>query len=82
MLLGRKVRLYPTRQQYIEFSRYAGAARFAWNESLALCREYYTLHRAERDALYTAVYNVEIMASSKPEQAEKIAKREIRAKSC
>lgn len=34
MLLGRRIRLYPTERQARRLSRFAGAARFAWNESL------------------------------------------------
>lgn len=78
MLLGRKVRLYPTKRQYVQFLQYAGAARFAWNESLALCEAYYEQKRAERDAIQAATYNLVILDGASAKEAMKIAKREIR----
>lgn len=78
MLLGRKVRLYPTKRQSIEFARYAGTAHFAWNESLALCQEYYRTRRAERDALYAAIINVELLDGETYASAIKTANLEVR----
>jgi putative transposase len=41
MQLGHKIRLYPTKKQAIQLARFAGASRFAWNESLAFCKSEY-----------------------------------------
>lgn len=41
MQAGRRIRLYPTKRQAMQLSRFAGAARFAWNESLAYCENVY-----------------------------------------
>ena len=78
MFLGCKVRLYPTKRQYVQFSRYAGTARSVWNESLALCKAYHKQKRAERDAIQAAIYNLEILDGTSVKEAAKIAKREIR----
>ena len=78
MLLGRRIRLYPTKRQYIEFARYAGAARFAWNESLTFCEAYNEQKRAERESIKTAIYNLELLNGTPVKTAIEIANNEIR----
>lgn len=45
MLKGNRIRLYPTEEQAQTFSRFAGAARFAYNECVAYCRAQYQAGR-------------------------------------
>lgn len=41
MMLSRRIRLYPTEEQKVQLSQFAGTARFAWNESLAFWKDTY-----------------------------------------
>ena len=50
MKLAKKIRLFPTEDQQAKFFRFAGASRWAWNESLAFRKE-----RFEKDHLNTTV---------------------------
>lgn len=50
MKLAKKIRLFPTDEQAKKFFLFAGAARWAWNESLAFRKE-----RFEKDHLNTTI---------------------------
>lgn len=41
MMLSRRIRLYPTREQSVQMFQFAGVSRFAWNESLSFWRKTY-----------------------------------------
>ena len=41
MMLSRRIRLYPTREQSAQMFQFAGVSRFAWNESLSFWRKTY-----------------------------------------
>lgn len=47
MLKSKRIWLYPTEEQAQAFSRYAGAARFAYNECVAYCKAQYQAGRAD-----------------------------------
>lgn len=41
MILSRRIRLYPTREQAAQMFQFAGISRFTWNESLSFWRKTY-----------------------------------------
>lgn len=41
MMLSRRIRLYPTREQSAQMFQFAGISRFTWNESLSFWRKTY-----------------------------------------
>ena len=47
MFKGKRIRLYPTEEQVQTFFRYAGASRFAYNESIAYCEAQYKNGRTD-----------------------------------
>lgn len=47
MFKGNRIRLYPTEEQAQTFFRYAGAARFAYNECVAYCKAQYQAGRTD-----------------------------------
>lgn len=69
----------PNSRQERKFRRYCGAARFAWNESLAFCEAEYKKRRAEREAtsaIMPAWYNLGLLEGLDEKEARALADAE------
>lgn len=73
---GHKVRLMPNSHQERLFRRFAGAARFAWNESLAFYRAYREEAVTRRAAVEASYANLLMLEGASPDNAAAEAKAE------
>lgn len=68
MLIGKKVRLQPNKEQEQDFFRFAGTNRFSWNESLAFCESVYK-DKGEYATLSVLMKHLQDMKHNDPDYA-------------